>query len=101
MTTLTDPLDIRKWTKARYDEKMFKTSGKADKLKKLSKFLTSLRVSNHNGTSPDDKSQQEPSEHDHTEDSESSVGSRPIHEIPKVSVVTAPVVRGIQSELCI
>lgn len=40
ITTLTDPMDIRKWTKAHYDEKSYQ---KPDKLKKLTKLLGKLK----------------------------------------------------------
>ena len=40
ITTLTDPMDIRKWTKAHYDEKSFQAP---DKLKKLTNKLNSRR----------------------------------------------------------
>lgn len=40
ITTLTDPMDIRKWTKAHYDERSYQ---KPDKLKKFTKLLGKLK----------------------------------------------------------
>jgi hypothetical protein len=42
--TLTDPMDIRKWTKANYGES-FKMPDSVQKMEKVSKFLSSLRKS--------------------------------------------------------
>ena len=45
ITTLTDPMDIRKWTKAHYDETSFKAPETLKKLTKITDMLGKMKLS--------------------------------------------------------
>ena len=76
ITTLTDPLDIRKWTKAHYDETSFKAPDTLKKLSQITELLGKIKLSKGArlkdetaaGLSPSNSTTDETSEHsiDHT-----------------------------------
>lgn len=71
ITTLTDPLDIRKWTKAHYDETSFKAPESLKKLSQITELLGKIKLSKGSrlkdeiaaGRSPSNSTTDEASEH--------------------------------------